>query len=86
MGRVGLKEPPTRACVLDVTPIRLPRFTQSSPRDLVLALFPSFIPSAYLKNAEAHNDRDNSPVTSAARSAAVNVSLCVLKVCGAVID
>lgn len=51
VGRVGLKEPPTRACVLDVTPIHLPRFTQSSSRDLVLALFPSFIPSAYLKNA-----------------------------------
>lgn len=77
---IALKVPPTRVCVLEVTPIRLPRFTQSSSRNLVPAFLPSFIPSAYLKNAEAHNDRDNSPVTSTARSVAINVSLCVLKV------
>lgn len=86
MGHIGLKQPPTRACALDVTPIRLPRFTQPSSRNLVLAFLPSFIPSAYLRNAEAHNDRDKSPVTSAARSVAINVSLCVFKVCGAVIE
>lgn len=86
MGHTGLKEAPARACVLDVTPIRLPTFTQSSSRNLVLAFLPSFIPSAYLKHAEAHNDRDNSPVTSAAGSVAINVSLCVFKVCGAAIE
>lgn len=72
--------------MLDLTPIRLLRFTQSSSRNLALEFLPSFIPSAYLKNAEAHNDRDNSPATSAARLVAVNVSLRVFQVCGAVIE
>lgn len=38
------------------------------------------------KKAKAYNDRDNSPVTSAAHSVAINVSLCVFKVCAAVIE
>lgn len=86
MGHIGLKEPPAQARVLDVTPIRLPRLTQSSSRNLVRAFLPSFIPSAYLKTTEAHNDKDNSAVTSTAHSVAINVSLRVFKVCSAVIE
>lgn len=80
MGHIGLKEPPTQR-LLGVTPIRLPRFAQTSSGSLALAFLPSSIPPAYLRSAEAHNDGDNSPVPCAARSADVNVSPCVLKDC-----